>query len=229
MRESLDLRSEVREEASLTRWERAYQAFETPEEEVQKFIQRLQQVGASGWSRESRVLEVCSGRGNGLRAWHALGFRNLVGVDLSPGLLKSQHVPGTRLLADARALPLRSRSFDVVIVQGGLHHLLTAHDVESALGEMCRVVRTTGRVIIIEPWLTPFLRFVHAVTEQPVARRFSQKIDAFETMREEERQTYEQWLNAPAEYLSIIHRYVSPEVERRQWGKLVIVGASKVS
>jgi len=210
---------------ALTRWERAYQAFETPEEELRKFIGRLRSIGADHWDRRSRVLEVCSGRGTGLRAWHALGFSRVLGLDYSPALVFSSTEPGLRVIGDARLLPLASNSVDVAVVQGGLHHLFTTEDVDQALSEMSRVVAPDGRIIIVEPWLTPFLRLVHAVCRQPAARRLSQRIDALGTMIDEERETYERWLNAPDEHLQVIRRHVAPQVVRRRWGKLVVVGS----
>jgi ubiquinone/menaquinone biosynthesis C-methylase UbiE len=209
----------------LTRWERAYQAFESPEQELKKFVGRLRSVGADTWDRGCRVLEVCSGRGTGLRAWQALGFTRVVGVDLSPALVATWPDPGPVVVGDARALPFASGSCDVAVVQGGLHHLFTEHDVESALAEMTRVVVPGGRVVIVEPWQTPFLTFVHGVCNQPMARRFSPKLDALATMIDEERETYERWLQAPEAHLRLMRQYINPQILRRRWGKLVLVGA----
>jgi ubiquinone/menaquinone biosynthesis C-methylase UbiE len=209
-----------------TRWERAYQAFETPDEELAKFLGRLRELGADRWDRQSRVLEVCSGRGAGLRAWSAIGFRDVIGVDYSHALVAGHRGPGRCVLGDVRAIPLDSGSRDIVAVQGGLHHLFSFVDVDRALGEMCRILTPGGRIIIIEPWLTPFLSVVHAVSERPLARRFWQKLEAFNTMREEERETYERWLNAPDEILAIIRRHVVPQLLRRRWGKLIVSGSA---
>ena len=123
--------------------------------------------------------------------------------------------------------PCRSplESCDVAVVQGGLHHLFTELDVESALAEMTRVVVPGGRVVIVEPWQTPFLTFVHGVCNQPMARRFSPKLDALATMIDEERETYERWLKAPEAHLRLMRRYINPQILRRRWGKLVLVGA----
>jgi ubiquinone/menaquinone biosynthesis C-methylase UbiE len=208
---------------SPTRWEQAYQAFETPEEERRKFITRLRNIGADKWDRHGQVVEVCSGRGSGLQAWQALGFTRLLGVDYSPALIARQR-GGLRIIGDARRLPLASRSVDVAVVQGGLHHLFTTSDVGQAVAEMCRVLRPGGKIVIIEPWLTPFLRLVHAICRQPAARRLSSRVDALSTMIEEERETYERWLNAPDEHLEVILRHVRPNMIQRRWGKLIVVG-----
>lgn len=208
-----------------TRWERAYQAFETPEEELRKFTTRLRRIGADKWDRRSRVLEICSGRGSGLRAWHALGFQHVVGVDSSHALVAAHTGPGRCILGDARCLPVATGSHDIAVVQGGLHHLFTQDDVALALSEMSRVVVPQGRIVIIEPWLTPFLRVVHAVAAQPMARRLSPKLEALATMVEEERQTYDRWLDAPDEHLALIERYITPHFLRRRWGKLIVVGS----
>jgi ubiquinone/menaquinone biosynthesis C-methylase UbiE len=207
-----------------SRWELAYEAFETPEQELRKFIVRLRRIGAARWDRRSRILEVCSGRGTGLLAWQALGFTDVVGIDNSLALVTSQRA-GRTVLGDARLLPFASGAYDVVAIQGGLHHLFSREDVERALREMRRVAAPRGRIVIIEPWQTPFLRLVHAVCRRPAMRRLSPRIDALATMIEEERGTYERWLNAPAEHLMLIQRYVSPSLLQRRWGKLIVVGA----
>ena len=212
-------------ELPLSRWERAYQSFETPEQELRKFLSRLRSVGVGGWSRQSRVLEVCCGRGSGVRAWKALGFARVVGLDRSSTLISVQTIPGSRLIGDARELPLQTDTFDIAIVQGGLHHLESSQDVDKALGEIRRVVVPGGRVVIIEPWLTPSLRIVHWICEQPLARRLSPKVDALACMIQEERETYERWLHSPDELLGVIGRHVSPHVMRRRWGKLIVVGS----
>jgi len=76
-----------------------------------------------------------------------------------------------------------------------LHHLpALPEDLEKTFSEMQRVLRKGGRVVFVEPWLTPFLRFVHAVSENRLARRLSNKMDALAAMIQFERRTYEQWL-----------------------------------
>src|SRR5262249_27149680 len=153
------------------------------------------------------------GRGNGLEAWRRLGFTDVLGVDLSPALVANSRRHDS-LVGDARVLPLRDNSRDVVVVQGGLHHLFTFADVRRALAEMRRVTRPGGRIIVIEPWRTPFLTFAHAISEQPLARRLSPKLDAFATMTDEERPTYEAWLGRPDALVGALTERIVPLVLR---------------
>src|SRR5258706_5037192 len=104
-------------------WEEAYLRFETPEEEIQKFIKRLKFMGANEWPRNAEIVELFCGRGSGLRALHQLGFTQVEGVDLSPTLVAAYAGPGKILVGDCRRLPFGNASKDILIVQGGLHHL----------------------------------------------------------------------------------------------------------
>ncbi len=65
--------------SSIDPWEEAYLQFETPEDEIRKFTGRLRRLGVSAWPKDTQVIELFCGRGNGLRAWEKLGFRNLEG------------------------------------------------------------------------------------------------------------------------------------------------------
>ena len=206
-------------------WEAAYLRFETPEQEIQKFVSRLQKLGADQWPRDTEIVELFCGRGNGLNALERLGFTRLEGVDLSPRLIAEYRGPAQCIVGDCRKLPFADRSKDVLIVQGGLHHLPTLpDDLEQTFAEMQRVLRKDGRVVFVEPWLTPFLRFVHAVSENPLARRLSNKLDALATMIEFERRTYNQWLTQPDLITQIARKHFVPQHEFFAWGKWNFVG-----
>jgi ubiquinone/menaquinone biosynthesis C-methylase UbiE len=209
---------------SANAWEEAYQRFETPGQEQRKFIRRLRSVGVHHWSRETSVLEVCSGRGNGLIAWRRLGFSHVFGVDLSRALVERSECRQWCVVGDARSLPIRTASRDVTVVQGGLHHLPSLDDVRRALSEMHRVLKPDGRLIVIEPWPTPFLRFVHFVTEQRMVRALSGKLDAFAAMTDDERPTYEAWLARPQPILAALTAQFEGMLIRQRLGKLVFLG-----
>jgi len=81
------------------------------------------------------------------------------------------------IVMDAEKLELPERSFDIVLCTGVLHHL----DVERATEGFRRVLRTSGRVVMLEPmawnppaalyrWLTPSMRspFEHPLTPRDI-------------------------------------------------------------
>jgi ubiquinone/menaquinone biosynthesis C-methylase UbiE len=206
-------------------WEAAYLAFETPEQEIHKFVRRLIKLGAPHWPRDAQIVELFCGRGNGLHALRRLGFTNIEGVDLSPSLLAQYRGDAKCHVSDCRQLPFQTGSKDVLIVQGGLHHLSTLpDDLEQVFAEMHRVLRAGGWVVIVEPWLDPFLRLVHAVSGLSLACFFSKKLNALATMIRYERRTYEQWLNQPKLIRSLSRKHFSPLQERVGWGKWNFVG-----
>lgn len=209
-------------------WEAAYLRFETPQEEIRKFTRRLNRSGARQWRRDAEIVELFCGRGNGLVALQRLGFTRIEGVDLSPRLIAQYKGSAKCIVADCRKLPFANLSKDVLIVQGGLHHLpnLPA-DLDLTFSEMQRVLRKQGRAVFVEPWLTPFLRFVHWVSEIPVARRLSNKIDALATMIHYEGRTYEQWLSQPELIRKIAREHFVAVHESFAWGKWNFVGTPR--
>src|SRR6266481_179959 len=98
-------------------WEAAYLRFETPQQEIQKFIVRLNRLGAIQWPRDAEIVELFCGRGNGLIALERLGFTRIEGVDLSPRLLAQFKGSAKCTLADCRQLPFAARTKAVLIVQ----------------------------------------------------------------------------------------------------------------
>ena len=215
-------------EQGIDPWEAAYLRFETPEEEIRKFMERLRRLGVNQWPRETNVVELFCGRGNGLHALARLGFRNIEGVDLSPRLLAEYRGEARCYAGDCRELLFAEQSKDAAIVQGGLHHLpVLPDDLERVFAELKRVLRPSGRVVFVEPWLTPFLRFVHGVSENLLVRRLSVKLDALATMIDYERQTYENWLGRPQEISQLARRYFEPELETFAWGKWDFVGRAR--
>jgi SAM-dependent methyltransferase len=206
-------------------WEAAYLQFESAEAELRKFRKRLIRLNAATWPRESVVVDLFCGRGNGLKALTSLGFTSLIGVDLSETLLLGYEGPAGLYVGDCRDLKLPDRSVDIVIVQGGLHHLPDLpSDLEMTLREIRRVLRPTGRFVVVEPWDTPFLKLVHAFCNFSLARRGWKKLDALATMIERERATYESWLGRGDEILRLLQTHFHVEQQSIGWGKLTYVG-----
>jgi len=202
-------------------WEAAYLRFETPRQEVRKFVSRLRALGAAEWRKDAAIVDLFCGRGGGLRALESLGFTRIEGADLSFALISRYSGPARCLVADCRELPFADNSKDILTVQGGLHHLpALPADLDRVLAEVQRVLVPGGRFVIVEPWLTPFLRVVHGACGLLFARRLSPKLDALAVMIEHERVTYEQWLAQPAMIREQIDRRFATERRWEAWGKL---------
>jgi SAM-dependent methyltransferase len=127
---------------------------------------------ALGDVRGQRVLVVGCSEG-GVTPLARCGAR-VTGIDISSeaieALTKNIHREGLRELADARVMDAETltfpdNTFDLICCAGVLHHLDTAKATES----WSRVLRPTGRVVMIEPmawnpavmlyrWLTPSMR-----------------------------------------------------------------------
>ena len=209
-------------------WEDAYRRFESPEEEIEKFIRRLRLLGFKTRSRNIRVAELFCGRGGGLVALKRLGFKSIEGVDLSETLLLQNQTGATLHLADCRDLPFEDASLDAVIIHGGLHHLPNLpEDLEQVLSEIHRVLNNDGTFHAIEPWLTPFLRFVHAVIKISAVRKLYSKGDALAVMIEHERDTYEQWLSQPTAIRELLSKYFNAKTNRTAWGKIHFTGLKR--
>lgn len=88
---------------------------------------------------EGKVLELGSGA----------GFCEQV----IPGVITSEvfHCAGVKVIADAQRLPFRSGSLRAIVMTNVLHHM---PHVERFFAEACRCLRTGGKILMIEPWVT---------------------------------------------------------------------------
>jgi len=206
-------------------WEAAYERFETPEEEIRKFIARHRRLGVDRLPKTSHTVELFCGRGNGLKALERLRFEHLEGVDLSSSLAARYCGPAQLYVGDCRNLQFDAHSKDLVVVQGGLHHLpILPDDLERVFAEINRVLRPTGRVAIVEPWLTPFLRGVHTAYQSRLLRRLWPKLDALASMNEREAITYEAWLRQPELIHELLGKFFVTETCVHRLGKILFLG-----
>jgi SAM-dependent methyltransferase len=97
-----------------------------------------------------RVLDVGCGTGTLAGRLADRGY-TVVGVDPSEGMLevmRAQRPEVEAVQASGTALPLPSDSFDLVLTVAALHHVAEPEAVRLTLGEMARVCRPGGRILI---------------------------------------------------------------------------------
>ncbi len=97
-----------------------------------------------------RGLDVGCGTGVLAERLAAAGYE-MTGVDPSAGMLdvmRRRTSAVTPVEAPGDALPFEDGSFDMLITVAALHHIATPEGVKGTLGEMVRVCRPGGRIVI---------------------------------------------------------------------------------
>jgi SAM-dependent methyltransferase len=81
-------------------------------------------------------------------------------ADLIPGLITSEvfSVPDISVVLDARRLPFPAGSLRAIVMTDVLHHI---PDPAAFLAESTRTLTPHGRILMIEPWVTPWSRVVY--------------------------------------------------------------------
>lgn len=123
----------------------------------------LEQLGAE--LPALAVLDVGCATGRLLDRLAAAGARRLAGCDLAPRIVAAAREKMARRGVDAdlqpadaeRALPWPDATFDAVALTGVLHHFYRPR---AALGEIARVLRPGGRLVLVDPCFFPPLRQV---------------------------------------------------------------------
>lgn len=95
------------------------------------------------WCSDGKTLEIGGGSGN-FRAQH----HDVVSIDVQP-------LPWLDAVADAHALPFADGAFANIVLVDVLHHLARP---DTFFEEAARVLRPGGRVIMVEPAITPVSR-----------------------------------------------------------------------
>jgi len=103
-------------------------------------------------AKNKDVLEIGLGIGADGTRWVAYA-RSYTGIDLTDSAVKATRhhfrllsLKGNILKGNAESLPFEDNSFDIVYSHGVLHH---TPSIENALGEIFRVLRRNGEVILM--------------------------------------------------------------------------------
>jgi len=180
------------------------------------FFDRILFAGGREWACsqvDGEVLELAVGTGRNL-PYYPAGVR-LTGIELSPQMLEIGKRRAEELgrdvdlrIGDAQALELEDQSFDTVIITFGL---CTIPDDREAVAEAHRVLRSGGRLVLLEHVRSPS-RTVRAVQRvlDPLSVRFAA----------------DHLLRDPLDYLGNVGFEVE-SVQRLKWGIVERVVARK--
>ena len=102
-----------------------------------------------------RILDVATGTGDFALACLRLNPEEVVGIDISEGMLQIGREKMDRkgisniqmLVGDSEDLPFDSDSFDAIVVGFGVRNF---EDLEKGMNEMLRVLRPEGRLLVLE-------------------------------------------------------------------------------
>jgi SAM-dependent methyltransferase len=77
-----------------------------------------------------------------------------------PGLITSEVFPcsSAQIVADAQRLPFADRSLRTIVMTDVMHHM---PNVRLFFAEAARTLRAGGKILMVEPWVTSWSRFVY--------------------------------------------------------------------
>ena len=134
-----------------------------------------------GWRRKvveivnsgspKRILDVATGTGDMAIMFAKGGAKNVVGQDISSGMLEVAKVKSKKMdlderiqfqIGDAENMPFDDGHFDVVTVSYGIRNF---EDLRKGLREILRVLNENGRLVILETSVpkSAFMRFGYGI------------------------------------------------------------------
>ncbi|WPL19992.1 class I SAM-dependent methyltransferase [Thiorhodovibrio frisius] len=102
------------------------------------------------------IIDALPARDDVLELGSGAGFLS----ELLPGLITSEvfSTPNAKCVLDASRLPFSAHSLNAIVMTDVFHHI---PDVRLFFHEAVRCVRPGGRVLMIEPWRTPWSEWVY--------------------------------------------------------------------
>lgn len=187
-------------------WEKNYMRFFNVVTDPQKLFKVLK-----SWNldRDARVLDMCCGTGGSFEVFKKARLWNLFGLDISMNLLSRVKNGVPLMLGDAHNCPIKSNSFDAIVVNKALHHFL---EHKQLLSEIKRVLKPTGYFCFIEPRKTWFRDLYHVIIFSPFVNFIPYLVEMRNNIKEEE-DTYFYWLNNAHEFFKMIEEQLDFTIE----------------
>lgn len=134
-----------------------YTPFRTPDLILDKVSEHLKTIGPF-----ARGIDVCCGTGAGMKMLRPHCTEQVVGIDLSAGMLAEgrkliSDAPGTAPLHFVRGDALRmpfERAFDVAVCFGAFGHILT-QDEGRFVAQVKQILRPGGRFVFVSAHMPP--------------------------------------------------------------------------
>lgn len=205
-------------------WENAYLEYESSEDKIKKFKNRLKTLPLK--KNISTVLDVFCGSGENTVALNSLGFQNIIQLDLSRSLLAAKHVVSP-VCADACNIPLSNGSIDLVLIQGGLHHLPSFEHYEFCIAEIHRIMKSEAEFYFMEPFLTIRMKLFLAGIQTPFANIFK-TTRAIKIMVDKERKEYFYWLNNWDKFKELLIEFFVIHYSKKNW-HMISCGMKKIT
>ena len=149
---------------------------------------RRRRIQFFDWSGRWPVLDLAAGDGLDMGLIRELVSGPVVGVDISPNLLR--RASGRRVVGDAHKLAFADGSFSVVVANSVLHHL----DPPVAFAEIARVLRPGGRLMMMEPRPCAARRLLDWLTLSFAPGQWFGFFRARRVSLQEEMDVYSHWL-----------------------------------
>lgn len=153
--------------------------------------------------RNSRIIDIGCGRGDMVKYLNLCGFYNVIGIDISDSLYDIE-LKEKLFVGDARHLSFKDNSFDLVLMNGVLHHLNSIPEIEECLKEIKRVLKPNKRFYLREPMNTLFRRFGNFMIFTPLSNLFEYSRN-MRVLHEEEWTEYTYWLRNQKEIIKLIN------------------------
>ena len=145
----------------------------------------LKQLEILNKNKDCRILELFCGRGECQELLADRGYPYVFGMDISQALIRRAKNYSCMQACNSVRLCYKSDTFDIVLVNEGLHHLKGINEITQCFCEIKRVLKNNGLFVFYEPLNTAIRRIAVKIVFSPLGR-ISQRANILKDMISEE-------------------------------------------